>query len=193
MKRSSADVAKSHARIVEEAARLFRERGADGVSIPDVMAAAGMTHGGFYGHFASKDALLAEAIQFAFNQVLAGLDAPSETALQPMAFVDRYLTTAHAANRGAGCPIASLACDSVRGEAIVRDSMAAGVDRAITALTEAIADQAANPRQEALRALSGMVGSLILARSLSDQDRQREVLEAMRTSETIRALLNEPD
>ena len=113
---SAAEKQKSHERILDAAARLFRERGIEATSVADVMKAAGLTHGGFYKHFPSKQALVAEAFRRAAEGLLSGAEAeaaPGRPArAEPRArYVARYLSGEHVSDAGHGCPIAALGAD----------------------------------------------------------------------------------
>src|SRR5690349_18992413 len=117
--------------VVEAAARLFRERGVSRVSVADVMAAAGLTHGGFYKRFPSKDALVAEAVRQAFADqapLLDGLGVPGDDAARAE-FVRHYLSAGHRDSPGAGCPCAGFGGDLAHGDLeAARDVYARGVE-----------------------------------------------------------------
>ena len=106
MKVSREQAALNRERIVDVAARLFREKGYDGIGVADLMKSAGLTHGGFYGHFASKEDLMIEACQHALNKSLEGWRA--KVASDPQralpAIIENYLTTRHRDQPGGGCP-----------------------------------------------------------------------------------------
>src|SRR5271156_369526 len=115
MRYPASETAEKHKRILTEAARLFRERGFDGAGVADIMQAAGLTHGAFYAHFPSKDALEAEAVEQAFAQsdrkiykLTANADDPKS------AFLDSYLSVAHRDHPGSGCAIATLGPEVAR-------------------------------------------------------------------------------
>src|SRR5689334_5960391 len=115
MKVTKTQALENRAHIVETAATLFRERGYDGVSVADLMAAAGFTHGGFYKHFRSKADLMAEAAASSFSQAaanLAGVDA--------VAFVNEYLSRKHREALGNGCTLAALSGDAARQPASIK-------------------------------------------------------------------------
>src|SRR5688572_31755633 len=113
MKVSREQAARNRERIVEAAAELFRERGFDGVGVADLMKEAGLTHGGFYGHFSSKDDLIAEASARALTGSLALWNKVAERApADPVSAVaSAYLTSRHRDNPGAGCLLAALGPD----------------------------------------------------------------------------------
>jgi len=180
---SRAKTQHNHAAIRRAAATLLRRQGLR-VSVADVMAAAGLTPGGFYGHFGSKDELLASGCSAAFeesaqrweNRVAAAQDAPAALA----ALIDAYL-----AREGpvlSGCPIASLAADVARepSDLPVRRAFAAGLERllGILAAQQSVAGGAA--REAALLQLSAMVGAVILARATRGSGLSAELLEVVR-------------
>jgi TetR/AcrR family transcriptional repressor of nem operon len=125
MRVSNEEKERSRERILAAAGRLFRERGIEGASVGDIMGAAGMTHGGFYRHFASKEDLLAAALAKAFAAFARPLsEAPSGETAQ--AFRARYLSQAHRAAPGEGCPAAALGADVAREKALRELSMMVG-------------------------------------------------------------------
>lgn len=182
MRMSQDEKDRSHARIVASAAKLARERGVEGASVNDVMKDAGLTHGGFYKHFESKDALLAAALDRAFADIAAMLDAQISdggAAAGGAAFQAYYLSDGHVANPAIGCPIAALGGDVARGAAALKAHFGAGVRRIVDLLArgKSGADQARRIR--ATRDLAMMAGAVMIARA-SDPGTAREVLEACR-------------
>jgi TetR/AcrR family transcriptional repressor of nem operon len=176
MRYPAADTAEKHARILDHAARLFRERGFSGVSLAEIMKETGLTHGPFYNHFASKEALMAEAVAQASAEALAGLDraAPSEEG--KAGYLRGYLSAAHRAQPGAGCVIAALAPEIGR---------APGVRSAFTAHVKAMLETMAarfpwparrDARGEAIRALCAISGAVALARAVDDEALSDEIL-----------------
>jgi TetR/AcrR family transcriptional repressor of nem operon len=176
--------------VVQIAARLFRERGVDGVSIPDLMGEVGMTHGGFYKHFASKDALEAEAYGRGLEQTAEIVWALIEQKggdgdAARLALYDRYLSPRHRDDPGTGCATAALAPDAARkpDDTLLRQAVAAGVERMIdiiAALSSAETDPAR--RAEAMADFSTMVGALVLARATAGSPVSGEILAAARSS-----------
>ena len=167
--------------VVDAAARLFRERGVEAVSVAEVMAAAGLTHGGFYKQFSSKEALVAEATGRAFDRLgdrLTALDEdrPDDHAGARRALLDHYLSPAHRDDAGDGCPTAALAADVARepADSPAREPYARGV--------EAFARWLGEAGDEDLAALSTMVGALMLARATAGTDLSERVLAAARES-----------
>ncbi|MBL7251378.1 TetR/AcrR family transcriptional regulator [Alloalcanivorax marinus] len=182
MRVSKARAAANRERIVEEAARLFRERGFDGVGVAALMKQAGLTHGGFYGHFDSKEQLMAEACEHAINTAGQGWDEARERhgALSMDTVADRYLSRAHRDHPGAGCVVAALASDAPRQSAPVRAAMTGSVRRLIALVESALpGHRAARKRRQALAATAAMVGGLILARAVDDDALSNEFLQAV--------------
>jgi len=160
-------------RVVETASQLFRERGFDGVAVADLMRAAGFTHGGFYNHFPTKEALAAEALTRAFDEmatVRAKMADMSE-------MLTSYLSKASRRAPAKSCPAAALAGDAARQPAPVRAAFADGVEGMI----ESFAAQLDGPdaRARAVALLAQMVGGLMLARGVpDDHPLADELLEA---------------
>src|SRR5882672_3139687 len=123
MRVSREKAAENREKIVEVAARLFREHGFDGVGVDAIMKEAGLTHGGFYGHFASKDDLAVEAVTLALKQGAEWLGRVSD----PDDFVADYLSERHRADRANGCALAALGADMVRQGEGVRRGLTAGL------------------------------------------------------------------
>lgn len=184
MRRSRNETAASRRRIVTEAARLFRERGIEQVSVANVMAAAGMTHGGFYVHFANKEALVGAAVREAFAEKLDHLveldDAGRRNALRR--YIDGYLTQGHVADLGFGCPIAGLAAEIAHGAPVSRQALAEGASRTLDVLSH---DAFGGDRREAIRTFAMMIGAVVLARAVDGSDANGEVLTAVRSSDAL--------
>ena len=177
MKVSRARKAANRQRILEAAARLFRERGIEGVGLDAVMQAAGLTHGALYSHFADKDDLVAQACAHA----LQGGDDSWRTAPTPAAALARlYLSEAHCANRGGGCALAALGADAGRLGSPVRGALAAGLEERVARLAASLRGAPRARRRRALAAWSTLVGALVLARAVDDPALSREILAAGR-------------
>jgi TetR/AcrR family transcriptional repressor of nem operon len=172
-------------RVLKEAAKSIRARGPWNVGVADVMAKAGLTHGGFYAHFANRDDMLGAAIDRMFEEagarfVKAGHSDPAQTL---ETYVDFYLSPAHRDTRTSGCPLPFLSADAPRLPAASREAYAAGVER----LTGRIAEQLSqmnhpDPWPTASSVLSEMVGALALARADPDLPRADERLASSRIS-----------
>lgn len=185
MKVSREQVALNRERIVETAARLFRQKGYDGIGVVDLMKSAGLTHGGFYGHFASKEELLAEATAHAFKTSVENwrdkAAAAPETAIASIG--DSYLSVRHRDHPERGCSITSLGADIARLGPKVRQALTEGAKGQIAVLEQLVpgADEAVK-RREALATYAAMVGAIVLARAVDDEALSLEVLEAVRVS-----------
>lgn len=174
MKVSREQMAENRRRILDAASRLFRDRGFDAVSVAEVMKAAGLTHGGFYGHFRSKDDLVAQTLA----HVLA-VDAGGGGDLR--AYVDDYLSSRHRDNAAGGCPTAGLAADIRHQTPAARSAMTEGLRSQIDRVTRALPElDAADRRRAAIGSWAAMVGAVILARAIDDPTLSDEVLEQTR-------------
>ncbi|MDX0312564.1 TetR family transcriptional regulator [Sinorhizobium meliloti] len=196
MKVSQKQKAQNRSRILAEAGRLFREKGFDAVSVAEVMKAAGMTHGGFYGHFQSKDDLVAQTIAHAVGSQ-SGIDDLG-------AWIDTYLSEPHREHPELGCPMAALAGFMRQQAPEARASMAQVLTAQIAALTNVMpGEDSAKRRRAAIGSWSAMVGALILARSIDAPALSDELLSETRawidertmldhTAPARRAALHEP-
>jgi TetR/AcrR family transcriptional repressor of nem operon len=170
-------------KILEVAGALFRERGFDGIGVADIMKRAGLTHGGFYGHFASKDDLAAEITarvlgRSGWMERLTGTQKPSFSDL-----VRQYLSPRHRDDPGRGCLFAALGSDVVRQPRSVRRAFTEGLRLRVDALARlAPGRSAAARRQKSLATMAGLVGALILSRAVDDPKFSDEILEAAATS-----------
>ncbi|MFK3824843.1 TetR/AcrR family transcriptional regulator [Pseudomonas yamanorum] len=173
--------------IVEAATRLFRERGIHGISVSDVMAAAGLTHGGFYGHFESREALATEACNRAFEQSSLRWQARVEQSPDPetarLALIDPYLTAANRDNPGDSCPVAAFAgemCHEAADSALQR-TFIRGLEESMGILgaTQATGTPEGD-RQAAMAQYAMMVGAITLARATKGSGLSDEFLEAAR-------------
>ena len=181
MKVTRQQVAKNRQRILEVAGKLFREKGFDGVSVADIMKSAGLTHGAFYGHFASKDDLAAQACAncIANTQDTWTALASGKPADQLGAIVSAYATPHHRDDLGGGCVLAALGADAVRQRGAVRRAFTEGI-RSTVAMLSMIAPGGSNAAQheKALATLAGLVGALTLARADDDPRLSDEILNA---------------
>ena len=175
----------SRGRIVAVSSRLFRERGIDGIGVVDLMHAAGFTHGGFYKHFESKEALAAEACALAFadlekrrwSRLLAGGD----DAVSPVKrFAEGYLSQRHRDNPGTGCPLPALGADASRHEPALRSAFTEGVNSLADLLARCLPGRQKKARRnKALAILACLAGALTLARAVDDEELSAEILQAV--------------
>lgn len=171
MKVSREQMAENRRRILDVASKLFREKGFDAVSVSEVMKAAGLTHGGFYGHFSSKDDLVAETIGHV-------LSANGGADVDIFRFLSGYLAPRHRDDAGEGCPTAGLASDIRHQTPAARAAMAAGLRAQIERMARAIpAQDEAESRRAAIGTWAAMVGAVILARAIDDRALSDEVLD----------------
>jgi len=182
MKVSRAEAAQNRERIIETAARLFRERGFDGIGVADLMKAAGLTHGGFYGNFTSKEDLMAQACARALAGSVDTLrelarDHP-EQALAAAAAA--YLSPAHRDHPGEGCALAALGAEAGRHPGAVQAAFTEGVRPVVEILTQlAPGESEGEQRKHALVVYASMVGAMVLARAVDDAALSDEVMEAV--------------
>jgi AcrR family transcriptional regulator len=171
----------THERIVDAAARAIHRRGYAGVGVADVMKEAGLTHGGFYAHFDSREALLVEALERAGHQSLAVTRGAKLRAGKGVSafrsLVETYLADDHLASLETGCPVAALGSDMPRQSEIVREASAVWVQRLIAFVRSTLP---AAPRATASVVAGTLVGSLQLARALGSNAEGRAVLSAAR-------------
>jgi TetR/AcrR family transcriptional repressor of nem operon len=187
MSRVSKEQAQLHrAAITTASARLFREHGLKAVSVSDLMAAAGLTHGGFYGHFASKDALAAEACQEAFDEAAAKWRrrvAKADGKDARKSLIEGYLSHQSRNSAGTACPTASLASDVARepADAPIRAAYLTGTEELLRILADV--EDSGDPsvdRSRALSDLATMVGALVLSRATSGSPVSNELFAAAR-------------
>jgi TetR/AcrR family transcriptional repressor of nem operon len=174
MKVSREQMAENRRRILDAASRLFRDKGFDSVSVAEVMKAAGLTHGGFYGHFSSKDDLVAQTL----THVLA-MDAGGGGDLR--AYINAYLAPRHRDNAAGGCPTAGLAADIRHQTPAARSAMTEGLRSQIDRISKALPElNSADRRRAAIGSWAAMVGAVILARAIDDRALSDEILEQTR-------------
>jgi TetR/AcrR family transcriptional regulator, transcriptional repressor for nem operon len=173
--------AENRERILAAAARLFRRHGFGAAGVDAVMHEAGLTHGGFYGHFPSKDALAAAAVRRAW----AGSVERQAAHADLDALVRSYLAPAHRDDPGGGCVIAALGGDAARQAPGVRRALTEAVDAQLDRLAELLGGGAA-ARQGALATLSTLVGALVLSRAVDDPALSDAILDAAREGVGLR-------
>jgi TetR/AcrR family transcriptional repressor of nem operon len=184
-------------RVLKEAAKAIRAEGPHRVGVAGVMAEAGLTHGGFYAHFASKDDLVVAAMSQMFDEASAKFDSltagkPPAAALR--AYIDFYLSRRHRDARDTGCPLPSLSADLPRLGVAARRQFAAGI-AGLTAAIAGLLSALGRPDAGMLAssALAEMVGALSLARSVADPRQSDAILKASRDGLKLRLGLGEPD
>ena len=179
VKLSAENVQVNRTRILDAASRLFREHGLDQVSVAEVMRAAGLTHGGFYNHFASKDALVAAALSHRSEE--AQLSRGRDTAVH--AYADAYLSAKHRDDRATSCFFSSLGTEASRLPRQARHELTASLQRQVDRFRPSSSGDGSDAqRRAALAAWSTMVGAMVLARLVDDPALSDEILAASRTS-----------
>lgn len=185
-------MARHHDDIVAAAARMLRERGIQGLCVADLMQAAGLTHGGFYRHFASKEALVAEATTAAFREALARFElkpgrGSAGAALRE--YVADYLSTEHLEHPEIGCPIAAYGADIGREQAAVKRAYAEGLELLLVQIGKGLASPPAKRRARAAELLSLMCGAVVAARACGHPPLASDILATARrrATEIVRA------
>jgi TetR/AcrR family transcriptional regulator, transcriptional repressor for nem operon len=182
MRRSKEDKAASHERIVEIAAARIRESGTEQPGVAEIMRAAGLTHGGFYKHFESRNELITEAVERALTDSESRLRDATSGADDPLAaFAESYLSTAHRDDPASGCGVVALGTDIPRVGGPAQDAYRSQVDRYLAHLQSLLGDdENDDTRREATVTLSAMIGALMIARALGPTPRSDEILRHVR-------------
>lgn len=187
MKVSREQAAKHRTRILETASRLFRERGFEGIGVAELMASAGFTHGGLYGHFSSKENLMTEACTQAFSEKESlWLKELSDSQDEPLATITRrYLSDRHRRHPETGCPLASWAIEAARQPKSIRQAFTEGVRRLVNLLADRLGFSSPEERyQKSLATWSTLVGAIVLARAVNDPKLSKDILQS--AAESIR-------
>jgi TetR/AcrR family transcriptional regulator, transcriptional repressor for nem operon len=186
----------THARIVKKASVRLREKGAHGVGVADLMKDAGLTHGGFYAHFDSREALVIEAFTYAMDRSterwrkLAELTPPDKRLAM---VVDSYLTPVHRDDPGHGCAIPTLGAEIARESPRTRKAFAAKLDQMIDMLAAQVPNGSRKAaRKKAMAVIATMMGTLVLARVAGNGEFSDEILGAGRDAVLGRASARKP-
>ena len=181
----------THARIVRKASVRLREKGAHGIGVADLMKEAGLTHGGFYAHFDSREALVIEAFNYAMDRATerwrkTAEQTPSEKRFATI--VESYLTTIHRDDPGHGCAVPSLGPEIARESAKTRKAFAARLDEMIEMMADQLPELPRKAaREQAIAALSTMAGALVLSRVAGTGEFSEEILGVAREAVLGRA------
>jgi TetR/AcrR family transcriptional repressor of nem operon len=181
MRVSRDQAAENRARIIEVASQQFRQKGFDGIGVADVMKNAGLTHGGFYGHFASKDDLIAQSCDAAMKRSAEKWSAIAqegpEVALA--AITSSYLAKNHKGDLANSCTMALLAPDIARQGGVVQTRFTEGTKRLLEILSGLVPGRSkAKKRQKALATMAGLIGAVVLSRAVDDPEFADEILDA---------------
>ena len=182
MGHSRAEKAKTHKRIVSIASKKFREEGLAGVGIAELMKEAGLTVGGFYKHFDSRDDLVAEAVSSAFGGWKRRVDAAASGGppVSLAKLIDDYLNVAHRDYPGTGCAFSALAPEIARSDKRTRALTTEQVRNDIQLIAGLIPGRDAHAvRSQAILTFSALVGAMSLARTVSDEALSREILKTV--------------
>jgi TetR/AcrR family transcriptional repressor of nem operon len=185
MRHSKAAKVKTHDRIVAIASKRFREEGLAGIGIADLMKDAGLTVGGFYKHFNSRDALVAEAVDSALVLWKRQVDAATSGS-PPVTYeslVDEYLSEAHRNHPGTGCPIGALAGDLARSDkrtrALVSRKIRDNIELLATLIRKTNKKDEGSARSQAILTYCALVGAISMARAVSEHQLSREILKTV--------------
>jgi TetR/AcrR family transcriptional regulator, transcriptional repressor for nem operon len=182
MGHSQTEKTRNHDRIVEVAARRIREAGTEAPGVAEIMAAAGLTHGGFYKHFGSRDELIAGAAERTYAESERAMQQVIDGAEDPLAaFVDWYLSSDHRDDPGSGCGVVALGNDVARAGDELKSAYTGQVRRYLARLDELLgADGAGRPSVPSTVALSTLVGALLVARAVDDPELSERILRDAR-------------
>jgi TetR/AcrR family transcriptional regulator, transcriptional repressor for nem operon len=174
----------THTRIVRKASVRLREKGAHGIGVADLMKEAGLTHGGFYAHFDSREALVIEAFNYAMDRSTERWRKMAEETPPEKRFatiVESYLTALHRDDPGHGCAVPTLGPEIARESAKTRKAFAAKLDEMIEMMADQVPELPRKvARQQAIAALSTMAGALVLSRVAGSGQFSEEILGAGR-------------
>jgi TetR/AcrR family transcriptional repressor of nem operon len=190
MRHSQEDKAASHERIVAVAAARIREAGTEQPGVAEIMRAAGLTHGGFYKHFESRDELIVEAVEHAMSETESRVHELTAAAEDPLAaWADAYLSVAHRDDPATGCGVVALGTDMQRVGGPAQEAYRAQVDRYIAHVQQLLEGDDETTRRRATLTLSAMVGAMMIARALGPTPRSEEILRDVREAVRERRLL----
>lgn len=192
MRKTKEEVAESRRRILNAASGLYREKGFDGVGVADIMEAAGMTHGGFYRHFPSKEALISEAMGATFADRTALLTpAEGATEIERLRdYVRMYLSEGHIEIPSGGCPVAAVGSEAAHVGGVVSTAFNDGIEQLVVRMASALGGKDED-RMQALRLLSTMVGAVVVARAAGTGSKLRaDVLQAVRNDDEVAPLVD---
>jgi TetR/AcrR family transcriptional regulator, transcriptional repressor for nem operon len=185
MRKSRDAASETRRKIVKTAARQFRKHGFGGIGVADVMAKSGLTHGGFYKHFASKNALVTEACEWALAASRNELAALAEAAPPGQgldAIVCAYLSMEHRDHAERGCVISALAAEAVRLDAPTKKAFSEGQEAQVSLIAALLPGTKDDAMQSAGAILAIMVGALTISRTIDDRELAEKFLQSVRTA-----------
>lgn len=178
MRVSRVQAEENRARVIDVASRLFREHGFDGIGLKDLMKGAGLTQGGFYKQFTSKDDLAALASRRAMESATRRWTTATTSDNPLEAVMEFYLSPGHLGERADGCPLVALGADAARQSEEVRRPFEDGIRAHFEVLDELVDAKSAHPSGKAMAILSLMVGAVTLSRIMEDEKLSQEILDA---------------
>jgi TetR/AcrR family transcriptional repressor of nem operon len=183
---------RTRGRIVERASLALREEGADGVSVAALMDLAGLTHGGFYAHFESREALVVEAVLMAMDQTMSRwlqLIETTPVADRFNAIVDTYINAQDRDNRGRGCPLPALGADIARSSEKARRAFAQKLQEMIEVMRRQLPNLSArHARRIATAAIATMTGTIVLSRASGERELSDYILKAGRQAARLQSV-----
>jgi TetR/AcrR family transcriptional regulator, transcriptional repressor for nem operon len=186
----------THAKIVKKAAVLLREKGAHGIGVADLMKEAGLTHGGFYAHFESREALVIEAFAYAMDRSTERWRKIAEQTLPDKrlaTIIQTYLTPVHRDDPGHGCAVPALGGEIARESPKTRKAFAAKLEAMIDMIADQIPDLPRKAaRKQAMATIATMMGTLVLARVAGNGEFSDEILDAGREAVLGRTVPKKP-
>ena len=182
MRKSKAETAKTRQRIVEVASEAIRNKGIDATGVAEIMAAAGLTHGGFYRHFGSKEELVTEAVALSRNDYLAGtLSAAEQGPEALLKHFQEYVSPMHRDDVGSGCPLAANGSELVRSDATTRHNATEALRLWFGKAAPYMRSQGDESKTEmAISVVTNMIGALTMSRIVDDPALSDQILEATR-------------
>lgn len=173
----------THKRVVEAAARRFRKDGIESTGVVDLMADAGLTHGGFYAHFSSKETLVKEALAAASmksrDHLQGQIDQARAEGRDPLeAIVRSYLTVTHRDRPDRGCSVAALGSEIARHPRKTREAFTEGLEKTMGIIASALPETVPNRQERAYAIFSTLIGALQLSRAISDSTMSQAVIDA---------------
>ena len=185
MKVTREQAKKNRARVLDVAGRLFRQKGLDGIGVDDLMKNAGLTHGGFYANFKSKEDLMAQSCEHSHDELVESWSnvAARATGDPLTAVVAGYLSARHLKDPGNGCVVAALGADLARKSPFVRHGVTEGMRRFVELLTQIVPGRSGVARRKrALATYASLVGAMVLARAADDPALSKEILRDVAAS-----------
>jgi TetR/AcrR family transcriptional repressor of nem operon len=176
-------MARRHDEIISQTSKMLRQRGIVGTSLADLMAAVGLTHGGFYKHFDSKDTLVAQATERIFAEINSRFEERSRSQGPKAglkAYVAEYLMLSHIKNPELGCPIPSFAPDIGREEGGVKGVFTTGLKTTLALIIDGLSGPPAERQDKAIELMALLSGAVAMARATNDQKLSAEIIASVR-------------